>query len=182
MNDPGPPAPTLRAARAVVLGLLTCTVGCAAPPVDHQFDDFETWPSFDRGVSLVPPDHLEGVSRVYLESFPDRGASAFPVGTRIVRVTSTAEDPSTWVAHAMVKVGGDFNALGAAGWEYYGLTLTRSEAGALVPRVLWHGEGPTMNSGYADADGGVIFGCNTCHASATYNDSVLGDELTLSTL
>ena len=179
---PSSPGPfMLDPVRAFVLGLLCFSASCAEPVVDRQFDDFESWVVFDRGVAAVPPNHPSGGSTVYLSAYPEPGALAFPVGTRIIRITNVGDDPATWEAHAMVKVGGDFNAFGAAGWEFYGLTFTRGPSGALVPHVQWHGEGPTMNSGYADADGGVIFGCNTCHATATYNDSVLGDELFLDT-
>lgn len=143
----------------------------------RDFERFERWTTFDRGRDPVPPSHL-GPSLIYVDPMPPARAAAFPVGTRIVRVERAGDDPSGWEVHAMVKRGAGFNADGARGWEFFELTL---DATRDRPAIRWRGEGPANGDGYVAPEGGEVLGCNHCHASATYNDSVLSPVLQLST-
>lgn len=144
----------------------------------RDFERFERWTTFDRGRDPVPPSHL-GPSLIYVTPAPPERAEAFPVGTRIVRVERAGEDPAAWEVHAMVKRGGGFNEAGAAGWEFFELSLASSRE---RPEIRWRGEGPANGDGYVAPEGGEVLGCNHCHASATYNDSVLSPVLQLSAL
>ncbi len=164
----------------VVLAL----AGCASevPPdvfiaFGEDFEGYDTWTSFDRGVDPVPPSH-EAHSLIYVNAMPVAGSPEFPVGTMIVREQQLGEDPTALVIHAMVKRGRDFNAEGARGWEFFGLALT----GERRPFVAWRGTGPADGDGYVAPEGGEVLSCNQCHASATYNDSVLSPVLVLSEL
>lgn len=141
-----------------------------------DFERFERWTTFDRGRDPVPPSH-NGRSIIYVDPPPPAGAAEFPVGTRIVRVEQAGDDPTAWEVHAMVKRGGGFNAEGARGWEFFELALDRS---GRRPAIRWRGEGPANGDGYVAPEGGEVLGCNHCHASATYNDSVLSPVLALS--
>lgn len=150
--------------------------------VERDFAGFDRWTRFDRGPDAVPPIHPEGESIVYVSALPARGATAFPTGTIIVRVT-TGGAPAEWEVHAMVKRGGAYNAAGAPGWEFFDLRLD-TVGDALVPRILWRGEAPPeLGEGYLSPDGGIPLSCSHCHgAGGMRNDSVLGDELYLSEL
>jgi hypothetical protein len=158
---------------------LPAALGCGPAPAPEPFPTFTSWTQFDRGVDPVHPDDPTGHATVYIEQLPPHGATQFPDGTRIVRVMGVGDDPTQWEAHAMVRVGGTFNTGGALGWEFYDLSLTRDPMGGIAATVIWHGEGPPDGDGYADPDGGAVLGCNHCHGVATWNDSVLGTELTL---
>ncbi len=169
----------------ILLALSLLVGGCderhvaAAPSTfvafGRDFADFEGWRSFDRGLDRVPPTH-DAHSVIYVDSLPESATDHFPVGTRIVRVEQHGEQPTQWELHAMVKRGGSFNASGATGWEFFELTLD----GQRRPTIVWRGEGPASGDGYRAPEGGDLLGCNHCHASATYNDSVLSPVLSLS--
>lgn len=168
-----------RAARRALVALVLAS--CAtAPPEPPEFVGVSRWISFDRGIDPAHPDDPTGHSTVYVDRLPPHGATEFPVGTHILRVIGAGDDPALWEAHGMVKVGGDFNAGGAVGWEFYGLDLTRDGTGELVTSTRWHGVGPPDGDGYAQpGDAGPVLGCNHCHGAATWNDSVIGQELQL---
>ncbi|MDQ3032975.1 MAG: hypothetical protein M3Y87_11195 [Myxococcota bacterium] len=142
----------------------------------RDFEHFERWTAFDRGRDPVPPSHL-GRSIIYVDPMPPAGAHAFPIGTRIVRVDRAGDDPRAWEVHAMVKRGGGYNRDGAKGWEFFELVLDRTHH--RPPVILWRGQGPVNGDGYTAPEGGEVLGCNHCHASATYNDSVLSPVLEL---
>jgi hypothetical protein len=145
----------------------------------RDFEDFESWVAFDRGLDPVPPTHEGTTSMIYVDELPPTGSASFPMGTRIVRVEQRGDDPSAWEVHAMVKRGGGYNAGGALDWEFFGLVLTRSGD----PWIEWRGEGPMSGDGYVAPDGSTeVLGCNHCHASARYNDSVLSPALDLGAL
>lgn len=174
---------------AVLFSLLLAACGRDAEPAARpapsvfiafarDFAAFEEWTRFDRGEDRVPPTHLGRTSAIYVDRLPSAGASAFPVGTRIVRVERDSGDPGAWEVHAMVKRGGGFNAGGARGWEFFELTLDRTRR---RPSIRWRGEGPANGDGYrAPEGGGDVLGCNHCHGAATWNDSVLSPALDLS--
>lgn len=158
--------------------------GCAAetPPdvfiaFGEDFEGYPEWTVFDRGLDPVPPSH-EAHGYIYVNAMPPAGATEFPVGTMIVREQRLSDDPATWTIHAMVKRGGGFNADGAAGWEWFGLALEPDGR----PFIAWRGTGPADGDGYVAPVGGEVLSCNQCHASATYNDSVLSPVLVLSEL
>lgn len=171
-------------ALVVSLALGACDEAPASPApgefvaIERDFAGFDRWTVFARGTgAAIPPAHLAGEGFVYVSALPPHGATEFPVGTMIVRVT-TGGGPAEWEAHAMVKRGGDYNAAGARGWEFFDLRLDAA-TDPLTPRVVWRGESPPMGDGYSVPDGGAILGCNHCHSVAEDNDSVLGDELDL---
>ncbi len=166
----------MRAAALVGLALTGCgPQGDSFIASEADFAQFRSWTSFDRGVDPVPPSHL-GHDVIYVDRLPPPGATEFPVGTRIVRAHDTDLPPSEWEIHAMVKRGGDFNAAGARGWEFFGLEIDSADQ----TRIEWRGDGPSDGDGYTVGDGGVSLGCNHCHGAATWNDSVLSPVLDLS--
>ncbi len=144
----------------------------------RDFEGFERWTTFERGLDPVPPSH-PGPSFIDVDPMPPPGLRAVPVGTRIVRVERAVGDPAAWEVHAMVKRGGGFNAAGARDWEFFELGLEQSRE---RPIIRWRGEGPANGDGYTAPEGGEVLGCNHCHASATYNDSVLSPVLDLSAI
>jgi hypothetical protein len=161
---------------AAVLFMTSC-----ATPEPPEFVGVSHWTHFDRGADPVHLDDPTGHAEVWIDHLPAHGATSFPVGTHIVRAMGEGDDPTTWEAHGLVKVGGDFNADGAVGWEYCGLDASRDASGDLAFATRWHGVGPPDGDGYAHAgDAGPVLGCNHCHGAATWNDSILGPELTLS--
>jgi len=167
--------------------LLAFAAGCADSgfvATEADFAGYEAWVRFERGEQPVPPSHPSGQSVVFANALPPAGATEFPLGTMIVRVTPGAlPDPGTWEVHGMVKRGAGFNADGARGWEFFDLQLSADDAGHYAPRILWRGVSPAQGNGYEAPDGGgVELGCNHCHAAATDNDSVLGPELDLDSL
>jgi hypothetical protein len=180
----------MRALAALVsLGLLGCA--CDGPPAadgatrgeevfvasEADFVDFDRWERFDRGARGFLPSHPDGATYVYLNRRPPADAVRHPTGTVIVRVTQGGPT-SDWEVHAMVKRGGGYNAGGAAGWEYFDLTMERTGE-RLTPRIHWRGEGPVNGDGYAHGAEGVALGCNHCHGAVPEHDGVIGDELRL---
>lgn len=170
----------------VALGVSACgEVEVEPPPVEEPLDvfialtasfaDYESWVKLDRGRDPVPPSH-RGRSLIYIDRVPPRGSDEFPVGTRIVKVELLGADPRGWELHAMVKRGDSFNSEGAPGWEFFELTLDGED----TPSIVWRGEGPADGDGYVGPEGGDVLSCNHCHASATYNDSILSPVLALS--
>lgn len=142
--------------------------------------DFESYRHWKRYVLQEPDLRLgTGARTVYIDPPPPRDATVFPLCTRIVKVGEEGDDPTEWLMVAMAKRGGDYNADGAVGWEWFDLDLT--DRG--VPAIEWRGPVPPEGRGYECAlgedDGGVEIGdCNTCHA-ASANDAVLTAELAL---
>jgi hypothetical protein len=180
-----------RSLAQLALAPLLAACGEAAVPtgeyvaIERDFAGFDAWTRFDRGAQPVGPSHPDGETFVYANHLPPRGSSAFPVGTILVRMTRPADpssDPSTWEVHAMAKRGGGYNDDGALGWEYFDLQLEIAADGSRVPRIRWRGEDQTTGDGYTVPDGGVIFSCDHCHATAVDNDFVLGPELDLDSL
>jgi hypothetical protein len=167
--------------RAVPLFLLALCA-CGAPAASSEdrdfialasdFDGFATdWPKADLGHHAADGLHLAGTRTIYLSRRPPNGATAFPVGTRVVK-TVRGDDGGLQV-FAMAKRGGDYNSEGARGWEWF--ELTRIDG---PPVINWRGTNPPASSAY----GGSAMTCNGCHASAAANDSVLTPELQLESL
>jgi hypothetical protein len=141
----------------------------------EDFYGFQSWEAFhfdgpqegDAGV------HISGRRDVYLKQQPPHGATAFPVGTIIVK--SFPDEPTNFGPRtfAMAKRGGNYNSTGAPGWEWFELDLSNPA----TPATVWRGLGPPVGDIYAGTNGGT---CNDCHGAAKSNDSVQSAALQLS--
>lgn len=165
-------------APAVALCLAAAACGGAVAPSSGErfpfiafgadFAGFRGWPSQSMESAVAQGStHVSGVRTVYVSALPEPGATAFPVGTIIVKETQ-----SDGKLFARVKRGGGYNATGAVDWEWF--EIQEVSGGAIV--VIWHGVGPPAGETYG---GDPNAGCNTCHRAAPYNDYVLSPWLTL---
>src|SRR6185437_11748390 len=109
-----------------------------------DFDGFQDWPSF----TITDPNSAIWNRTVWINAFPPHGATAFPIGTKIVRRFVDPTSATGYTLHAMAKRGGGFNAQdgGAHDWEWF--EITASDAGSVS--IVWRGEdqpdgGPTYN-------------------------------------
>jgi hypothetical protein len=167
--------------RLGVVALAACAIGAAcggtpAPDVapgefvafGNDFQSFLTWPSeMLNDASAVGAPHAAGPRTIFINHEPPPGATAFPVGTIIVKRT---EVDGKLLARA--KRGGTFNPSGAVGWEWF--ELTASAQGAVA--IRWRGFGPPLGEAYG---GDPKAGCNACHKLAAANDYVLAPGLML---
>jgi hypothetical protein len=145
----------------------------AGPPqflaFDRDFESFRTWESFHtEGPDGGGDVHTMGPHTEYLSARPPRGSTAFPQGTVIVKVMETSSPP---LIVAMAKRGGDYNDMGAPGWEWFQLDENPVQ-------ILWRGLGPPGAGTY----GGNPSACNVCHLGAQPNDCVASQALQLSGL
>jgi hypothetical protein len=160
------------------LGFGGLAAGCTkseAPATDggiflafaSDFADFRSWPS---NTTDIPVDegatHVAGPRTIYINQFPPTGATSFPIGTMIVKVTET--DGRIF---GRAKRGGNFNPSGAVNWEWFELL-----EGADGVSIRWHGFGPPAGEAYGGDPSG---GCNGCHGQEPDNDYVLSDWLQL---
>jgi hypothetical protein len=165
-----------RAARLGPLAAVGLALSCGSgpPPVQgdvfiafgKDFVGFRDWPSetystpIAQGLPDAGPTHVAGTRTVFINQLPPAGATAFPLGTIIVKVM---EDGAIF---ARAKRGGGYNKTGARDWEWFEI----KEAANAQVAVVWHGVGPPAGEKYAgDKDGG----CNGCHKAAVGNDFVL---------
>jgi hypothetical protein len=139
-----------------------------------NFDGFHSWSSAPATAPDDAGDGLHGVGplRVYWSASPPHGAKSFPVGTIIVKETEDT-DVTKRVVFAMVKRGGDYNASGAAGWQWF--SLQDNVDGTVT--VLWDLTAPPPGQTYANQ---AIGDCNGCHAVVKNNDYVWDTALQLS--
>lgn len=133
--------------------------------LQSDFASFRSWEALP--VATADTGHSDGERIVYLNEPPT--AVPFPVGTILVKTIDGLD------IHAMAKRGGDFNADGAAGWEWFELVLVDD-----VPVIKWRGEtapeGETYGQlpGQTGDTGDTINGdCNVCHGAAASNDYVM---------
>ncbi len=133
-----------------------------------SFSDFRSWTSFHSdgpAPGTQPPDVL-GPRSQYIHEPPASDSTAFPVGTMIVEVRESG------AGHILgaVKRGGNFNAGGAANWEWFELQEN-------PVTIVWRGVGPPNGETYGgDPDGG----CNSCHAACgASNDFICSPYLQL---
>lgn len=142
---------------------------------EQSFTGFQSWSSAPATAPGGANDGLHGVGplTVYLNQPPTHGATAFPVGTIIVKETQDA-DVTQRIVFAMVKRGGGYNADGASGWEWF--SLQNNTDGTV--NILWRGVVPPAGETYANQ---AIGDCNGCHVLASGNDSVWDSALQLST-
>jgi len=142
--------------------------------LDRDFAGFRSWESFDGAAGA----HGGATHRTYLSERPPPGRTAFPVGTRMVKVVLAADGSELPGPHAMAKRGGDYNADAATGWEWFelGKTLSGNDV------IAWRGQRPPREGEYQAGNGTGLGGdCNACHVPAT-NDAVLDPKLSLGTL
>lgn len=134
-------------------------------PFASDFAGYTRWEKFELpgGIAQLS-SHLAGDRTLYLNRRPPSGATAFAVGTLIVKTT-------TMQIFAMAKRGGNYNADGAVDWEWLELEGTPEQ-----PFIRWRGLGPPNGEAY----GGVgNSGCNNCHSGAWENDFVQSPPLQL---
>jgi hypothetical protein len=164
-----------RHALAFALAVVGCSGG-SAPPVtgdfvaqNADFKGYQSWTSFtiDDGLA-AGSTHVAGKRTIYINQLPPADATEFPVGTIIVK--ETAVDGKIF---ARAKRGGDYNATGATGWEWFELATKMGVTG-----LAWRGKGPPSGEVYG---GDPNAGCNPCHKIAVNNDAVLTPALMLAT-
>jgi hypothetical protein len=162
----------LIAASALLAG---CGAGTASDPgntsgvflaVASDFADFQSWESNTIDATAGSSVHVTGRRTVYINERPPAGATEFPVGTLIVKVTET--DGKIF---ARAKRGGNFNRSGALNWEWFEL-----EKGTAGLSVRWQGWGPPAGEMYGGDAGGA---CNGCHLAGAANDYVMTPWLML---
>lgn len=166
----------------VVLSLATFSlISCADSPgtpfiaFERDFSDFRHWPRIE--VTTSPPaGHPAGPRFVYrkpdrLSHSEDAGFTYFRHGTILVKTIESGA-PSTWRIFAMVKRGGNFNAQGAVGWEFFDLAIGPDD------RVSIRARGVRPGVAY-DSTNETEVTCNDCHGTraARERDSVLTDGL-----
>lgn len=134
-----------------------------------SFKNYKTWEKFPVTVGDANDVHTMGPRTEYLNKRPAKGATEFPVGTVIVKELETGAEPDRKV-FAMVKRGGDYNATGARGWEWFEL---KNEAGGAVS-IIWRGLGPPAGEKYG---GDPTGGCNSCHGASKAQDFVNSQSL-----
>lgn len=144
--------------------LLLLAAGCDYEPppatfiaLERDLAAYREWESVTFDGTVIP-EHKDATRTVFLNARPEPGLSSWPVGTMLVK-----QMPSATLA--MAKRGGEYNAKGAAGWEWFELVL--DSAG--TPRIKWRGLGPPAGEEY----GGSTATCNDCHGPHTANDCVL---------
>jgi hypothetical protein len=151
-------------------------------PQTRDFQPFRDWMMF-QVTPTGAHDDQNGETIIYLNDMPPADATVFPVGTILVKTMKSA-DASQSSIHAMVKRGGNFNADGAAGWEFFELAVDKHDAVVIV----WRGAKPPSGEDYqrllskagaaSDAQSDKDGDCNTCHAAPPARDGTLGDSLT----
>jgi hypothetical protein len=158
-----------------LLFLSVAAAGCEEAPVgptfiaqQSDFADFQSWPRYSFGdttVAGLPTGPRFG----YLKQKAPPGATAYPVGSMIVKSVEVDATPQDWELFGMVKRGGGYNSAGALDWEYF--TLRLSIGG--VPVIFSRGFNPIdldsvdggAGHGYGDTSGTGIT-CNRCHGAA----------------
>lgn len=167
------------AACLAVVASSSCGGGGAAksPPVqqfiiqDSDIADFTSWYSqpfvADPSADIVyPPGSRVG----FINHVAAPGTTSYPVGTIIIKAIENSKDPTTWEMFGMSKRGGDYNAAGAVGWDFF---LPRYQDG--VPHIYSSGLTPTvdgnpdmgaLNEGSYFAGGQIA--CDVCHGRKDY--------------
>lgn len=144
--------------------------------------DFARYRSWAR--IAVQPHKLRGGPHpsepqlLYIHPEPPKGATAMPVGTRIVKEPASGKGP----VFAMVKRSLTYEREETGGWELFALALSKRDLAAVTDRatpgkvrILWRGVGAPKGAGYDDHD----TSCQICHATAYKNDRLLSPPLQL---
>lgn len=142
-------------------------------PMQRDFANFREWMAFDLG-DITIGGHPPGHQTAYVNYPLEPGERAYRVGTIIVRVIDSGSRPQDWDIFAMAKRGGDYNAAGAVGWEFFILRINADG----IPVILGRGLAPTSNQLDPYHQGPGIT-CNSCHGSpdARTTDSILSPVL-----
>ncbi|HEX4456565.1 MAG TPA: hypothetical protein VIA18_01265 [Polyangia bacterium] len=115
---------------------------------------------------VYPPGSRVG----FINHLAPAGATAYPLGTIIIKAIENSTDPTTWELFGMSKRGGDYNAAGAVGWDFM---LLRFQDG--VPHIYSSGLTPivdgnpdmgAINEGSYFAGGQIA--CDVCHGQKDY--------------
>jgi len=164
-------------ALALALGASACGGGGATPSAGtgvpfiaytKDFANYQSWPS--NTITDAQPSgmtHVGGTRTIYINQLPAADATAFPVGTIIVK--ETAADGRIF---AQVKRGGGYNVTGALDWEWYELGIATNNAIG----IKWSGFGPPAGEQYGGDPNGT---CNSCHVAGQSNDYVMASWLIL---
>lgn len=158
----------------MILFLLACLDEDVLPTegtfvaMQADFAEYESWSA--QPVATEDTGHVNGDRIVYLNKPKADDSAAFSTGTILLKTITTEAGVDV---HAMVKRGGDYNADGAFGWEWFGLTLATDG----TPLIEWRGESPPVGEAYGQLPGGgtdsVVTGdCNSCHSAVSANDFV----------
>lgn len=142
--------------------------------LSRDFSGFRDFGQVELGEKPAQGEtHPGGKLVAFVNSLPRAGVKEFPVGTIIVKesISDHPEPGKTGKLFAMVKRGGDFNASGARGWEWF--ELAENERGVAIQ---WRGVGAPTGESYG---GDPMGSCNGCHEMATKNDYVLSSALKL---
>ncbi len=133
---------------------------------DEDFAPFRSWERValgDQPLSGHPPGPRFG----YLNHRAPAGASAYPVGTIIVKTVEPSSDFTQWDVFAMVKRGGNFNAMGAKNWEFFRLKIDPGGTPYILSRGITAFD-PSMDGGgyFGPVAGALADLCNSCHGTA----------------
>jgi hypothetical protein len=163
--------------------VLALSASCAPPrrevapgagfvAVARDFEDFRDWPFLELSPTSLTASHPSAPRRLFFNAVPEDDAAPFPVGAILVKAVIEG-DPTTWEIHAMVKRGGEYNADGAVGWEFFDLAIDASDEVI----VRWRGEGPPPGAaGYPGSTTGEG-ACNSCHGLFPDRDYVFDRSL-----
>lgn len=144
---------------------------------ERDFQGFRAWPRVALG-DVSAGGHPEGPQQfVYVSRARPAGARDFAVGTILMR-TFEQTVPTDWVIFALVKRGGDYNAQGDVGWEYFRLRLNAQGRVVIAARGLNPRTEAPDDYGGGPGDGDNA-GCNGCHgtAQARAYDGLLSAQL-----
>ena len=142
--------------------------------LDTDFFSFRSWTRVPLGSDPLP-GHPPGPRFGYLNKAAPKGAKKYPVGTIIVKTIEPDGVPATsWEIFAMAKRGGDYNSVGALGWEFFRLKIL-GDTPHIVTRGLTAADPDDGGTGYFDQLGNdFIDMCNTCHGT---KDSAATDHV-----
>jgi len=141
---------------------------------ESDFAAFTSWTSFQLpdGDPLSNIVYPAGTRVAFLNRRPPSGATHYPTGTIIVKAIQRGASPQDWEIFAIAKRGGDYDAAGAVGWEFFLLAIDPDG----VPRVASRGIAPS-DDGHGDMSpgpaaggyfaGGGIAPCNVCHGQSS---------------
>ena len=144
--------------------------------MQRDFSGFPEWPHASLGVVPTMPGHPGGSLTIYINHGQPPAPQPFPTGTIIVKVSDGDDTVAPFIL-AMAKRGGDYNAEGAIGWEWFELKFDDNAE----PVIVWRGE---------DAPDGECYGClpgddpmaeptscNDCHGASEQDSVYSRDQL-----
>ena len=154
----------------VMIALVFVLAGCADKgnvfiALDSDFASFRSWPMVSLGSEPLP-GHPPGPRYGYLSHAAPKGATAYPVGTMIVKTIEPLDMPATsWEVFAMAKRGGGFNPEGAKDWEFFRIKI-EGDTPHITSRGLTAIDPDDGGAGYFDQLGNAFINmCNGCHGT-----------------